>query len=535
MGDSVQKPNRENFHKLYGGENAIVDRPEELTPDAIDYLANMEKDISWKVIRDLDEHGRRIPGLFRTDLLETAYEHMLSRDMHAAAGAGLSMILFYCMNESPDTLPPYANLAEADSVKGSQRNPTDEFQSILLFISHNGFIVPVYLSSKMLERYERPELKIDGFVESMMVIGKGERLKVAADGKDIRTFSRSSIYYREGSHLSFSRLLNDERTEFGSGGLYADDPVSSFHFRPVMDLFCETEHDFPIAYSSDFDFCFQYTQTGDFRNSRPSERYDIDINGYRLSIYQIGLKPIEELGFERSSKGVDIVSQTDPARLKDIPGIDEIVTGIDDTVSRLESQFRMNLVDRIYLADFNVANAQALFRDKNISISFGLMKKDPLSIPVIVEHELIHFILDSTPAQFSMKFRQYLEANFGVPIIPPPAIFEQDRSGPFLDFIRESKFLDDEKYGGHPSDFFYEFAESFTHTLFYFNRLIEKLDSLSEEQREEFVDHYINICDLLSKGDGPTTVSKFFERHAEVFRWIRDNGIDAYKEMTARS
>jgi len=509
MAESV-KNNRKaavEFHHRFGGDNGVVDRPSEISPEAADCFSKMEKADRKAVLNSIGSIGKPGQSIFDNKILAKLIRE-LEDSPHVDAGGAIGQILYYCNNQAPKDLPPFVKISEADSHSSSSVKSNLEY--IYLLVNRGQLPLPVIVSADMLSGFKHPRIEVDGYVDSIMIVTKSKTRDVIVGGKNCKPEDKERIGI--GTKWCKNNMLALSHSAHGLLSIPCFKKKDHLFPQVVLDSLT------PSSVQS-----LEYFLSDDMLNdmlsrNRPESlslksRIPIDIGGYKIEINHLGLERLSVLGIHEPIgriKHVKFYLQGPKGRLASIPNLNKKLTSIHKGIIDAQDM----------LWDGGVRDARIIAHSRNQAFcdwhkhyvgftTTNIARSAEGVLYLGSRHETLHILtyLLGLP-QNSEILSYYLGKLDGEEI--NPFFLSTSVPHPFLKFITERNYFDAPGAGGHPQTNILEFCVSFTNTLFDYKHLVRKLSELPPKQKTEFLDHYINLTRLFGRAANKSDARRFF-------------------------
>jgi|GEM_PF-6018982 len=456
------------FNSRFGGENGIVDRPEEITSDAAEYFLKWGWTVPARdgIIDHLSSNGKKIGGFFRTDLMEKLCD-TLERIHKREATSVLQDIYYNFYSHNEANVPPFVSVTE-----GGGKNISDkpDFRFIFLFVSHKGHRLPVIITPETIKSKKHPVIKIDGYVDSLFLVGKNDS-SFRLNGRDWKPEPNTAIsagakenklQMVSGADV-FSWPIDDSWPEIVKGSL-AEEAIaeSSFFFSPDFIYDLNLAKYIPYSVSS-------------------MEKIDLDINGCKLSLNQRPVVPLEKTGIAPPKGGVYYYYQGEEKGLADIPMLKEKLAAMNSAILETNALFGSS-IDEVYIRESYAGWTGIILslNDKIFVPTHELADSSAERVYVFARHEALHHVVSAAGlAESGSLISFYKDADSG-----------------FLSFISERNIFALDK-GGRASAGVAEFCVSFLNAMMDIDNVEIALNRASPKRREALLQNLIDAAELM--------------------------------------
>lgn len=524
----------EHFEQTYGGEDKVVNDPAEITHNCAIAFAELPKDSQKLFLKQEDMFSQT---RFFQDKIITGLISEIKEEKTIAAHNALSNILYYGYSEHPDEPPSFMTIDEGEKRSAGSVGSLMEYLSLkerstgsdlslmeYLFLNVNigWHTVPVIITQDTLAKYNNPQIKVDGYIESAMI--------VADKGTDVSTESLASTEPIKPNTLKFI-----ERSDAPGDVLYSYDAEES---QRVSQDVLNISQDWPalvrdsfLVPLNSFDFYISQDFAGDNKGSiyvseplNTTSNIKMKIKDYTINFKHHGQKRLYEIGLEEPDGKIEYYFQGDETKFKNISGISDKIKAINRGIETSQKLLGDDPIQKVEFLDLMNGQAQADSHTMDhISFSMPFLKHSMKKLKETAEHETLHILiykLGLSDSQDIMK--HYVKELGGLPeTIGFPGYRPNDEPHPFMSFITEENFFENE--GGHPYSNIYEFCTSCVHSLMYPEKIAKNLKKESVEDQKGILLNFIELTALFRDASNGDIAQKFFEERRIQLKRLYDN------------
>lgn len=488
------------FHEIFGGENRVVDRPEEIPQLAAQSYSEVEPYAQKAILESLlreGGHGGEF-SLFQNDLVLKLCNELIGLKTKEAQRA-VQSLFYFLEGKYGGELPSFVKLTGENIPEGDKR-PSD-IKTIFLFVNKNGHRLPVIIPEPMLEAYGDIDISVDGMIDSMAIIGNAGS-KVTAGGREWKPKPKGDDFIVE---------------KFGTKGLVLGAP-----YEPTFVQISPFTWPAPLRalFSDDLIPKLDYFFSGDFHSDirliqdKPmaffrKESAAINFNNRKITLHQTPAKRLGELGFSEPPGTVRYFYYGERDAIDNDPafqrGVDDIAEGIRFAEEGLGYQ-PVNVVE-VHPVPYKYIGARHSQETVVVFSEESVMRENIGELRMAASHEVMHALDYQEKFYDEPEVIEYFDA------------LSKAKDGLF-DFIKESNFYNGWEIG-HPSDSVREFLASFLHTLLDIDRLEIKLSNLPAGERDVMIEHYTVLVRMLAMSAKSDRARVFFELTQDRIDGIR--------------